>query len=205
MNTPYQHTVNMIEDTKSARVMFDQLRLQILERLRNPGSASGLARLLKIPRQKVNYHLRELEKQGFVEQVDEKRKGNCVERIVRATAKSYIINPDALGTLAIDPEKVQDKFSSSYLVGILANAFRDLATLRQRAEQARKKLATLTLQTEIRFASSEDRNKFTEELTKTIIRLTAKYHDEKTTGGRLFKFIIGSYPAITKKKDKTQK
>ncbi len=205
MNTPYQHTVNVIEDAKSARVMFDPLRLQILEKLRNPDSASGLARLFKIPRQKVNYHLRELEQQGLVEQVDEKRKGNCVERIVRTTAKSYLINPNALGTLAIDPEKVQDKFSSSYLVGVLANSIRDLATLRQRAEQEKKKLATFTLQTEIRFASAEDRSKFANELAKTMNRLAVKYHNEKATGGRIFKFIIGSYPAITKKKDETHK
>ena len=199
MNTSYQHTVNLIHDAKSARVLFDPLRLQILERLRDPDSASGLARLLNITRQKVNYHLRELERQGLVEQVEEKRKGNCVERIMRATARSYIINPAALGTLAVDPEKVQDKFSSAYLVAVLAQAIRDLATLRLSAEKARKRLATLTMQTEIQFASAEALSRFTEELTQTIAALTAKYHDEKTGRGRRFKFLIGSYPAITKK------
>jgi DNA-binding transcriptional ArsR family regulator len=199
MKTPYQQTVRLVEDAERAQVMFNPLRLKILSRLRDPDSASGLARTFGLPRQKINYHLRALEKAGLVKQVDQKKKGNCVERILRATAKSYLINPEALGNLATDPEKVQDKFSSSYLVGVLAQAIRELAALRHRAEKAKKQLQTLTLQTEIRFASAETLGQFTEELTKTIALLTAKYHDEKAEGGRLFKFIIGSYVAVTKK------
>jgi hypothetical protein len=52
----------------------------------------------------VNYHLRELETQGLVELVEERRRGNCVERIVRATAKSYVVSAEALATLASDPD-----------------------------------------------------------------------------------------------------
>lgn len=178
--------------------MFDPLRLQIIEHLRAPNSASGLAPIFRLSRQKMNYHLRELEKQGLVEQVDEKRKGNCVERILRATAKSYLINPEALGSLAIDPEKVQDKFSSAYLVGVLAQSIRDLATLRERAEKAKKRLATLTLQTEIRFASAEKLGAFADELAQIVMLLTAKYHDDKAESGRKFKLVLGSYPVNTK-------
>lgn len=202
MNTTNQSSVNLIQDAHSAQVLMNPLRMQILEKLRNPDSASGLARDLNLPRQKINYHLRELEKNGLVELIEERRKGNCVERIVRATAKSFIINPEALGGLATDPEKIKDQFSSSYLVGVFAQAIRELALLRTRAEKAKKRLATFTLQTEIRFSTAKMRNQFTEELANTVTKLTTKYHDEKTKGGRLFKFTIGSYPAITKKQEK---
>jgi hypothetical protein len=73
--------------------------------------------------------------------------------------------------------------------------------LRTRAEKAGKRLATFTLETNVRFASATDLNAFSEELTNTVAKLVAKYHDEKARGGRLYKFIIGSYPAITKKDD----
>lgn len=198
MITADQSIVNLIHDAESAHVLMNPVRLNILQNLRKPDSASGLARRLEIPRQKINYHLRELEKKGLVEQVEEKRKGNCVERIVRATAKSFIINPEALGNLATDPEKIKDRFSSSYLIGVAAQAIRELALLRTRAEKAKKKLPTFTLQTEVRFTSALELHAFTEELSNTVASLVTKYHDEKAEKGRLFKFIIGSYPAVTK-------
>ncbi|MCG8608543.1 ArsR family transcriptional regulator, partial [bacterium] len=62
-----------------------------------------------------------------------------------------------------------------------------------------KRFATFTLQTEVRCASASDLNAFTEELSQTVVKLVMKYHDEKAAKGRIFKFIIGAYPAITKK------
>jgi DNA-binding transcriptional ArsR family regulator len=194
-----QTAINFVGEATSAAAMLNPLRMQILERLREPDSASGLSRLMNLPRQKINYHLRELEKHGLIEQVEERKKGNCVERIVRATARHYLISPEALGNLATDPSQIQDRFSSTYLVAVAARVIRDLAVLRTRADKAGKKLATFTLETNIRFASAADQHAFTEELTNAVAKLTAKYHDEKTAGGRQFKFIIGSYPAMTKK------
>ena len=201
MTNSSQAAVNFVGNTAGAAALLNPLRLQILERLREPDSASGLSRLMKLPRQKLNYHLRELEKHGLVEQVEERKRGNCVERIVRATARYYLISPEALGNLATDPDQIQDRFSSTYLVAVAARAIRDLAILRTRAEKAGKKLATFTLETEVKFASAAGLNAFSEELANSVARLVAKYHDEKTRGGRLYKFIIGSYPAITKKEN----
>ena len=44
-----------------------------------------MGRDLGLSRQKVNYHLRALEDAGLVEHVEDRRRGNCTERIVRAT------------------------------------------------------------------------------------------------------------------------
>lgn len=187
--------------------MLDPLRLRILEGLRLPDSASGVARKLGLPRQKVNYHLRELEKHGFVEAVEERRKGNCTERIVQATARHYLILPQTLGQMAADPDTIQDRFSSTYLVAVAAQAIQELADLRQRAEAAHKKLATLTLQTEIQFGSAAERAAFAEELSNQVARLTRKYnHDGKA--GRRFKMFLGLYPAASntdKKNDQRAK
>jgi len=186
--------LSFIHEPHRAATLLDPLRLRLLERLREPDSASGLARRLRLPRQKVNYHLRRLEKAGLVKLVEERRKGNCVERVVRATAVSYLIDPAALGKLALDPSQVRDRFSSAYLVALAARALRELAALRAGAEKAGKKLATLSLETQVRFASAEARNAFAEELANAIADLTAKYHDEKTPSGRRFRFFLGAYP-----------
>jgi DNA-binding transcriptional ArsR family regulator len=191
-------TLNLIEAPEQAAIALHPLRTRILDALREPDSATGLARRLELSRQKVNYHVRELERYGLVEAVEERRKGNCTERIVRATARAYLISPAALGNLAADPEEMQDRFSSSYLLALAGRALSDLATLRGRATRGGRRLATLALQSEIRFGTSEDRAAFAEELAKVLTRLIAKYHDEETPGGRRFRLFLGAYPAVAR-------
>lgn len=188
--------LGVISDLAQAAALLDPTRLQLVAHLAEPHSAAGLARKLKLPRQRVNYHLRELEKVGLVEPVEEKRKGNCVERIVRATARSYLIGPEALGQLGSEPGQIRDRLSSSYLIAVAARTIRDLATLRRRAESLGRRLATLTLETEIRFESSEARSAFAEELASTLAQLTAKYHRASSPGGRTFRFFVGGYPSV---------
>lgn len=193
-----QNAVHVIGGADEAAALLQPDRLRLLQELKEPNSASGLARRLDMPRQRLNYHLRELEKRGLVELVEERRKGNCTERIVRATALSYLISPEVLGALGTRPDIVRDRFSASYLIALASSAIRDLAVLRRRADKAGKKLSTLSLETEVRFASAAEREAFAGELSTALARLGAKYHDEKTPGGRLFRFIVGAYPCITR-------
>jgi biotin operon repressor len=191
--------LQIVRDAAKAAVFLQPARLKILQELSTaPNSGSALARQLDMPRQLVNYHLRELEKEGFIDFVAERRRGNCMERIVRASAASYLVSPEALGLLGTTPEQQRDRFSISYLIGAAARIIRDLATLSIRAAKANKRLATLTLETDVRFRNAEDRNAFSEELANTLAKLTAKYHDESAAGGRTFRFILAGFPAITK-------
>ena len=74
--------------------------MQILKLLREPRSAASVARELELPRQRVTYHVRALEKSGLLRNVGERRRGNFVEQLVQATARYYLIAPQALGDLA---------------------------------------------------------------------------------------------------------
>ncbi len=192
-------TLSILSHDEAATAVLEPTRLRLLGELREPGSAAGLARRLDLPRQKVNYHLRELEKAGLVRLVEERRKGNCVERVVQATASSYLIDPGILGPLAAEPERISDRLSSAYLVAVAAKAIRELAELRARADRAKKPLATLAIQADVRFASKQDRNAFAEDLANAVAQLVREYHtpggDES---GRLHHFFVGGYPAITK-------
>lgn len=176
----------------------DPMRIRILGTLADADSAAGVARKLSLPRQKVNYHLRELEKAGLVREVAQRKKGNCTERLVRATARSYLISPEVLGSLAADPDRIEDRFSSAYLVALAARAIREVAMVRERADRAGKPIDTLSLQADVRFASAADRNAFAEDLATAVAQLVREYHvpggDE---AGPLFRFYAGGYPAPT--------
>lgn len=187
--------VHVVERTDAAATLLHPVRLSILRELRDGDSAAGVARKLRLPRQKVNYHLRTLETAGLVEEVEERRKGNCVERIVRATATSYLVGPQALGGMGTDPSRVRDRFSSAYLIALAARTIREVAALRERADESRKKLPTLTLETEIRFASAAERKAFTEELATAVAQVVSRYHDDEAPRGRRFRLQLHGYPA----------
>jgi DNA-binding transcriptional ArsR family regulator len=192
-----ENSLQVVDDLDAAAAMLTPLRLELLGLLREPNSATGLSKLLDQPRQKVNYHLRALETAGLVELVEERPRRNFRERIVRATAASYLVSPELLGSLGANPQEVQDRFSSGYLLALLSEGLSDVSFLRRKARLAGKKLATLSLQTEIRFASPEQRNQFATELARFLAELTSRYHDESSGDGRTFKFVVSGYPAIT--------
>ncbi len=187
--------LHVVEDPGRAAILLDPMRLRLLRELAEPDSAAGLARRLGIPRQKLNYHLRLLEHEGLVELVEKRKKRNCVERVVRAVARSYLISPATLGELAADPARLSDRTSAAYLVAAAAQVVRDVAVQRRRADKAGKKLPTLTLQTEVRFANPDAQHAFAVELARAVARLTAKYHDERAEDGRRFRVMAGVYPA----------
>ena len=99
--------VTVIDDPAAAEISLDPVRTRLLAELVQPGSASTLAAKVGLARQKVNYHLRALERHGLVELVEERRKGNMTERVMRATAASYVISPAALASVAPDPDRAR--------------------------------------------------------------------------------------------------
>lgn len=177
-----------------AAVLLRPLRARILELLAEPQSAAAVARRLDVARQKVGYHLRELERQGLVELVEEHKVGNCVERIVRATRRAYLVSAQALGALAESAAEPSDRFSAGYVTAVAARALREVTRLREGADAAGKRLATLTLDTEVRFASAAERAAFAEELTREVARLAAKYHHADAPRGRTYRLATIAYP-----------
>jgi DNA-binding transcriptional ArsR family regulator len=181
-----------IGQPSQAASLLDPVRMRMLDLLKEPDSASGVARRMNLPRQKANYHLKELEKHGLVTFLEARKKGNCMERIVQATARHYLIDPSVFGKFP----KLQDRFSSDYLIASAGCAITEVAELSARARAVQQKLATMTMTTEIRFRSAVERNTFAFEHLSLMARLVAKYHDTKCAGGRRFKVLAAFYPAL---------
>lgn len=176
--------VRVIDDPAAAAVALDPLRSRLLSELREPASAAALASRVGLPRQKVNYHLRTLESHGLVRAAGKKRWGGLTERWLVAAASAYVVSPSALGPVAVDPERAMDRLAASYLIALAARVVREVSDLVRRASEVRKRLATLSIDTVIRFRSAQERAEFTHELTETINRLVATYHNESAPGGR---------------------
>ncbi len=185
----------MITDPAAAVVALDPGRARLLGELREPASAAELSVRVGISRQKINYHLRQLEAHGLVEVAENRTWGGLTERRLVATAAGYVVSPTALGGAAGGgPYGIRDRLSVSYLIALAARLIRELAELTRTAARRRSRLPVYGLDTAIRFARPADRAAFAEELTTTVTRLAAKYHDEQAAGGRWQRMIIAVHP-----------
>jgi DNA-binding transcriptional ArsR family regulator len=184
----------VIDDPEAASVALDPVRSRLLAELREPVSAATLAGRLGLARQKVNYHLRTLEAHGLVRVDSRKRWGGLTERRLVATATAYVVSPAALGPVAADPARTTDRLSASFLVALAARVVREVGQLLRKSAEKNQRLATLSIDTEVRFRSAEDRAAFTSELTAAVTALVSRYHDESTPGGRRHRLMIGAYP-----------
>jgi len=194
---PARH-IDVISAPERVSAVLSPIRRRLLKNLAEPDSASGLARRLGLPRQKINYHLRQLERAGFVELHEEIQRRGCVERMVRVTARTYTISHDFLEGLAVNPDSIRDRFSSAYLIAAAGRMVRDVAVLRERAASVEQHLATLAIETEVSFASPAGFDAFAEELAAAIARLAVRYNQEHSRASRKFRVVVGAHPVINK-------
>lgn len=189
--------IAVIDRPAAAEVSLDPIRQRILAELAVPGSASSLASRIGLTRQKVNYHLRTLEEHGLVELVEERKRGNMTERIMQASAASYVISPAAMSALAPDPSRFPDQLSARWLVTLAARIVREVGELIAGATAAGKPLASFAIDSDITFATASDRAAFAGELGESINSLVAKYHDGNSEGGRKHRLVVALHPSLT--------
>ena len=189
--------MQVLSDATQLAAALSPLRQRVLAELQTPQSASSLAPRLGLSRQALNYHLRELEREGLLALVEERPRRGCVERFLKVTSRAFVVSPAVLGRLADDPASARDRFSSAYLLTAASRVIRDVATLSERAQAAGERLATCTIDTDIRFASPAAFRAFIEEAAASIATLAAKY-DDPAQRSRPFRVVFASHPVVTK-------
>ena len=187
--------IDVIDNPAVAAIALDPIKSRLLAELSAPASAAALAGRVGLSRQKVNYHLRSLEDHRLIEQAEERHWGGLTERLMIATASSYVVSPAALGAIGADPARSDDRLSASYLIALAARIVREVGALWRNARETNKRLATLSIDTVIRFRSPADRAAFTADLAQAVTTLAARYHDENAPGGRPHRLVVASYPA----------
>jgi DNA-binding transcriptional ArsR family regulator len=188
------------ERAHAAALLHHPLRLKILAALAEPDSATGVARRMNLPRQTVNYHVRELARARFLARAGRRRRRHLFEQCYVATARGYVLSPELLGQLAADPAQIADTFSAKYLLGLASKVQLELARSAELAAAAGKRLATLSINTELRFTSPEQRAAFTVELQRAIVEAAGRHSspfskaDGSAAEGRPYRLVVGCYP-----------
>jgi DNA-binding transcriptional ArsR family regulator len=183
--------IHVIESPGVASTALHPVRARLLSELARPASASGLASRVGITRQKVNYHLRELEAHGLVELAEERQHGGITERVLQASAAAYVVSPAAVTAKAADPKHHPDHLSAAYLVALVGRVMREVGSLALRARASGERISTLTIDTTIGFASPEDRAAFADDLTAAVLDLAARYHHDD---GEPHRLVVAAHP-----------
>ena len=183
--------VQVIESPQAAAAALDPVRARLLSELSLPASASGLATRVGLTRQKINYHLKALEAHGLVTLAEERHHGGITERLLQASASSYVVSPAAVTPTAASPDDNPDQLSAAYLVALAGRVVREVGALASGASGSGDRVPTLTIDTTIGFASPEDRAAFASDLTEAVLELAARYHHDD---GRPHRLVVAAHP-----------
>lgn len=179
--------IAVLEDPATAAIALDPVRGAILDELAAaPASATGIAAKLGLGRQKANYHLALLQSRDLVTEVDHRRHGGIVERILGLSASGFVVSPAAFGRAGARPEHVTDRLSAAYAIALAARVIREV--------RATRRVPTLAIDVDLRFGSAADRAAFADDAAAAIRALAARYHDEGRAGGRWYRVALLAHP-----------
>lgn len=189
-----------VQSARRARAMLHPLRSRLLALAREPASSTELARRLGLPRQRVNYHVRALEKAGLLRAAGRRRRRNLIEQRYVATARSYTLSPDLLGPLAPDWRQIADTASSDYLLALADQVRSDVGRAAKEAAAEGRRLATLSVKSQFRFETPDQRARFAEAMRAAIVEVIARHSTpnvrENGRPGRGFPYrlVLACYP-----------
>ena len=169
--------VEIIRDPETARIALKRPRPKLLAVLREPGTSTTLASRFGLKRQRIAYHLRQLEDVGLLRRVGERKRRGAVEHVVQATAQRYLLSPNLLGDIGtVLPEDVfaAGHFGRTPLALAAGRTLQDLAVL---GDGLGEDVPALAMPSLIKLRSAEAFSSLVDELAREIGRVVAKYHD----------------------------
>lgn len=183
----------LLDDAVTARVALSPLRRELLARLRSPASAAGLAEALDLPRQKVGYHLRLLEKAGLIAAVETRRRRGFTETLFEARSDALLVDPMILAPADPDTVDKQDRFAADHLVRTAAGIVRDVSRMREAAAEEGSRLLTFTVEADVAFARPADIEVFAARLSDALATIAADF--APADEGRSYRVTVAGHPA----------
>lgn len=185
--------VQLLEEPERIRAALSPVRRQLLVLLREPMSATELAAKIGTTRQRLGYHLNALESAGLIEVVDERQRRGFVERVYKATANDFVIDPSAMaGHEASDDAQAQDRYAAEHLISASSETVREVTRMQAAAEGEGKRLLTFTIEVDVNLATPADLERFADALADSVATTAARFSQK---GGRRYRVLLGAHPA----------
>ena len=175
--------VHLIEGPDALQALAHPVRLRVLEALREPASAASAARTVGQPRQKVNYHLKELERAGLVRKVGERRKGNFIEALYQSVAPAIVVSPRAAWGDDRRGQALREQVSLENLVVVGERL--------GRAAFDGEQIASAAVEADVRFDSERSREAFLRDYLAAVGPVLRKYGSRR---GTAYRVVLAAYP-----------
>lgn len=189
-----------VGSSERAQALLHPLRLRILSLSREPASASDLARRLDLPRQRVNYHVRALERAGFLRPAGRHRKGNMIEQRYVAEARAFVLSPAVLGPVRADWRDIADTGSAEYLLALTEQVRGDVEQAAEPAHTGEDRIATISLKSQFRFQTPAQRAEFAAAVREAVVAAIARHtspnrlENGRPGRGRAYRLVLACYP-----------
>lgn len=180
-----------IELPEQAMVLLNPLRGQILAQLMEPASAAEVARQLGETAQRINYHLKALEKAGLVRKTGTRQVRNLVEVLYRAVAKTFVLAE----SLSMKPEtmqKMKDQSSLAHLITASERMKKDVLLLMEQSD-ADEIVPSAAMQLQVNLTDERQRAAFVEEYAALVQQLVERYGCSPE-GSSLYHVMLAVYP-----------
>jgi predicted transcriptional regulator len=182
--------VALVEEPERVRLALSPIRRRLLDRLREPGSASEIAAELGIGRQRVNYHLRALERAELLELVEERPRRGFIERVLRARANALVVDPAVL-RMETRSAAAQDRFAADHLIDTASGVVRDVARMQASADREDMRLLTFTVEAEVRLAEPSDVERLTDRVAELVAQAVSEFDHPR---GRPHRLVVAGHP-----------
>lgn len=191
--------VESVGDLERAGALLSPLRLSILEHAREPASATVIAARLGESRQKIHYHVKALEKARFLRPTEQRRRGNLLEQLYVATARSYVLDPRLTAPLDADPATIAERESAARLLSLAGRTQSEVARAHEQAQARGKSLPTLSIDARVGFTSAAQRAAFARALRDAVTDVVGRFaaSAEGTDEGdraRPYRLLVACHP-----------
>jgi DNA-binding transcriptional ArsR family regulator len=185
-----------LDDPQRVALLMHPLRRRILEEAAAEAvSATAVARRVGETRQKVNYHLRALADAALLEPAGERPRRGVMEKLYRASARAYTLSPEVMGGLTPSADQFRDAFSAGTLLALAGRMQDEVVRSAQQAEAQGKRVASLSIEAEVRFDSAAQQAEFARALTQAVADVVARFTTPASAArGRRYRVVAGAYP-----------
>jgi DNA-binding transcriptional ArsR family regulator len=188
-----------LEYAEQAVALLNPVRSEILRMLDQPASASEVGRLIGEPPQKVNYHIKSLEKVGLVRRSGTRQVRNLVEVLYLAVARTFVI-PDTFGWTEELQSRMKSQGALKHLITAAERIRRDVVQLMDASTDDGGEIPSATLELQVKLRDEATRETFVRDYTRMLGELTERYGgaaaDSAGHEANVFRIVAAVYPRV---------
>jgi DNA-binding transcriptional ArsR family regulator len=189
-NQPIPETF-VVTEPEQAAALLHPIRSEIISLLKVPQSATELSKKMNDSAQKVNYHLKALEKVGLVIRAGTRNVRNLVEVLYKSAGKTFLLS-DSLGLSQETIQKLQNQTALAHVLSLTEKIKRDSISLMEQAED--EEIPSAVMEMELSLSGIEERQTFLQDYANMLTELINKHHKPKQANSRTYHVSMAMYP-----------